>query len=178
VARERILAEPELFLKAQRQSPPPLTTHAAELERDLDLAVSLLERARRRLAQAMPEMNGRQREQAQCQIETARRALDRRREWERSWKPDILSQAQRTTILELGAQGVSHREIARVLQVSRLSVRKVLRSNSSRVPELHRAEKAEPYRQRILELLIACKEAVPSMARGAEGARPAAASPR
>lgn len=69
----------------------------------------------------------------------------------------MLSQAQRTTILELSAQGVSHREIARVLQVSRLSVRKVLRSNSIHVPELHRAEKAEPYRQRILELLIACK---------------------
>jgi len=69
----------------------------------------------------------------------------------------MLSQAQRTAILELSAQGVSHREIARVLQVSRLSVRKVLRSNSSHVPELHRAEKAEPYRQRILELLIACK---------------------
>jgi hypothetical protein len=44
-----------------------------------------------------------------------------------------------------------------VLQVSRLSVRKVLRSNSIHVPEIHRAEKAEPYRQRILELLIACK---------------------
>jgi transposase len=69
----------------------------------------------------------------------------------------MLSQSQRTAILELSAQGVSHREIARVLQVSRLSVRKVLRSNSSLVPELHRAEKAEPYRQRILELLIACK---------------------
>jgi transposase len=69
----------------------------------------------------------------------------------------MLSQMQRTAILELSAQGVSHREIARVLQVSRLSVRKVLRSNSSHVPEIHRAEKAEPYRQRILELLIACK---------------------
>ena len=69
----------------------------------------------------------------------------------------MLSQAQRTAILELSAQGVRHREIARVLQVSRLSVRKVLRSNSSHVPEIHRAEKAEPYRQRILELLIACK---------------------
>jgi len=77
VARERILAEPELFLKTQRQPPAPVTTHAAALERDLELAVASLERARRRLAQAMPEMDGRQREQAQCQIETARRALDR-----------------------------------------------------------------------------------------------------
>src|SRR3982751_614508 len=57
----------------------------------------------------------------------------------------MLSQSQRTTILELNASGVSRREIARVLRVSRLSVRKVLRSNSASVPEIHRAEKAEPY---------------------------------
>ena len=44
-----------------------------------------------------------------------------------------------------------------MLQVSRLSVRKVLRSNSTHVPEIQRAEKAEPYRQQILELLISCK---------------------
>src|SRR3954447_10054111 len=69
----------------------------------------------------------------------------------------MLSQSQRTTILELNASGVSRREIARVLRVSRLSVRKVLRSNSAAVPEIHRAEKADPYRQQILELSIACK---------------------
>ena len=50
----------------------------------------------------------------------------------------MLSQAQRTTILELQAQGVSKREIARVLGVSRVAVRKVLRSNSTALPELHR----------------------------------------
>jgi transposase len=33
----------------------------------------------------------------------------------------------------------------------------VLRSNSTQVPEIHRAEKAEPYRQQILELLGECK---------------------
>ena len=69
----------------------------------------------------------------------------------------MLSQAERTTILELKAKGVALREIARVLQVSRSSVRKVLRSNSTAVPEIERAEKAEPYRQRILELWAACK---------------------
>jgi transposase len=69
----------------------------------------------------------------------------------------MLSQAQRTTILELDAQGVSKREIARVLKVSRVAVRKVLRSNSTAVPELNRAEKAEPYRQQILELFGRCK---------------------
>jgi transposase len=69
----------------------------------------------------------------------------------------MLSQAQRTTILELQAQKVSLREMARVLNVSRLTVRKVLRSNSAQVPLLSRPEKAEPYRQQILELLPACK---------------------
>jgi hypothetical protein len=70
----------------------------------------------------------------------------------------MLSQAQRTAILELSAKGVGKREIARVLQLSRQSVRKVLRSNSTHVPEIQRAEKAEPYRSRILELFSACKE--------------------
>jgi transposase len=69
----------------------------------------------------------------------------------------MLTQAQRTTILELSTQGVGKREIARVLGVSRVAVRKVLRSNSSAVPELQRAEKAEPHRQQILELFDRCK---------------------
>src|SRR5580692_10045369 len=69
----------------------------------------------------------------------------------------MLSQAQRTTILELNTQHVSKREIARVLGISRVAVRKVLRSNSTTVPELHRAEKAEPHRQQILELFEQCK---------------------
>src|SRR5437667_173847 len=63
----------------------------------------------------------------------------------------MLSQAQRTTILELNTQGVSKREIARVLGISRVAVRKVLRSNSTALPELRRT-KAEPYRQQILDL--------------------------
>ena len=69
----------------------------------------------------------------------------------------MLSQSQRTTILELNASGIPAREIARVMKVSRLSVRRVLRSKSAAVPEIHRAEKAEPYRQQILELSIACR---------------------
>ena len=69
----------------------------------------------------------------------------------------MLSQAQRTTILELSTQGVSKREIARVMGISRVAVRKVLRSNSTAVPELQRAEKAEPHRQQILELYDKCK---------------------
>ena len=69
----------------------------------------------------------------------------------------MLSQAQRTTIVELNARQVSKREIARVMGISRVAVRKVLRSNSTTVPELHRVEKAEPHRQQILELFDRCK---------------------
>jgi len=69
----------------------------------------------------------------------------------------MLSQAQRTAILELSAKGVSKHEIAHVLRLSRLTVRKVLRSNSTNVPEIQRAEKAEPYREQILDLLTSCK---------------------
>ena len=69
----------------------------------------------------------------------------------------MLSQAQRATIIELASQGVSKREIGRMLRISRVAVRKVLRSQSIEVPELHRAEKAQPHRQQILELLAQCK---------------------
>ena len=69
----------------------------------------------------------------------------------------MLNQGQRTTILELHTQGVAKREIARLLGISRVAVRRVLRSNSATVPEVPRAEKAEPYRQQILELFDTCR---------------------
>jgi ParB family chromosome partitioning protein len=76
VVRERILAEPELFLKTQRQ-PPAVRAAAAALERDLEMAVAILRRAGRRLTEALPEMDGPRQEQAQRQIESARRELER-----------------------------------------------------------------------------------------------------
>jgi arsenate reductase-like glutaredoxin family protein len=69
----------------------------------------------------------------------------------------MVSQAQRTAILELSAKGVSKREIAQVLRLSRPTVRKVLRENSTNVPEIQQAEKAEPYREQLLERLTSCK---------------------
>ena len=69
----------------------------------------------------------------------------------------MLSQAQRATILQLHAQGVPKREIARLLQISRQSVRQVLTANSSAVPKIERKEMATPFRQQILELLPSCK---------------------
>lgn len=77
VVRERILAEPELFLKTQRPPPAQAATQAAGLQRDLEMADAILHRASRRLAEALPEMSGEQHQQARGKIESARRELDR-----------------------------------------------------------------------------------------------------
>ena len=69
----------------------------------------------------------------------------------------MLKQEQRAAILEMHRQGVSKHEIARVLKLSRHTVRKVLRANTSAVPPITRQEKAEPYRQQILDLLSQCE---------------------
>jgi ParB/RepB/Spo0J family partition protein len=77
VVRERILAEPELFLKTQRQ-PATATPKAVEqVERDLQMALAIVRRAGRKLSEALPEMNAAQREQTQREIESARRELNR-----------------------------------------------------------------------------------------------------
>jgi len=77
VVRERILGEPELFLKMRRQ--PAMATPAAveKMERDLEMALAILHRASRRLAEALPVMNGAQQEQTQSRLESARRELNR-----------------------------------------------------------------------------------------------------
>jgi ParB family transcriptional regulator, chromosome partitioning protein len=75
--RERILAEPELFLKTQRQPSAAPPAAAEQVERDLEMALAILHRAGRRLAEALPEMTGPQQKQAQGQIENARRELHR-----------------------------------------------------------------------------------------------------
>ena len=83
VVRARLLASPELFLKTQRQPPAaaasaqPAATQAAALERDLEMAVDIVERASRRLSEALAEMSGKQLDQAQHQIGQARRELER-----------------------------------------------------------------------------------------------------
>src|SRR6266496_4158626 len=76
VVRERILAEPELFLKTQRQ-PPSTEPAAMALDRDLEMAIAILRRASRRLAEALPDMDRGQQQQALGQIESARRELGR-----------------------------------------------------------------------------------------------------
>jgi ParB family chromosome partitioning protein len=76
VVRDRILAEPELFLKTQQQTLAGKPA-AVAVARELEMAIALLHRAGRRLAQALPEMDDRQQEQAQRQLESARREIDR-----------------------------------------------------------------------------------------------------
>src|SRR5450432_2392752 len=75
--RERILAEPELFLKTQRQTPPPATPAAEQVVRDLDMALAILRRVSKQLTEAMPGMNAGQQKQTQYTIESARRELNR-----------------------------------------------------------------------------------------------------
>jgi len=52
---------------------------------------------------------------------------------------------------------VGKRQIARALRVSRPVVKKVIRSASSVPPPIFRPEKAEPYRQEILDLYTSCQ---------------------
>jgi len=75
--RERILAQPELFLKTQRQPPATKPAPVEQVERDLEMALAILRRACRRLSEALPEMTGPQQKQAQSQIENARQELHR-----------------------------------------------------------------------------------------------------
>jgi len=75
--RERILAEPELFLKTQRQPAAAKPAAVEQVERDLDMVITILGRTGRRLAEALPEMTGPQQKQALGQIESARRELAR-----------------------------------------------------------------------------------------------------
>ena len=77
VVRERILSEPQLFLKTQRQPAGPAATEAAAIERDLDMAAAIVQRANRRLNVALGEMDGERLKQAQNKIEQARRDLGR-----------------------------------------------------------------------------------------------------
>lgn len=79
VVRQRVLEQPELFLKAQRQVPgpagPPPAAPAAELLRDLAMVVAIVNRASRRLGGAAVELDRPQWEEARRQIDRARAQL-------------------------------------------------------------------------------------------------------
>jgi len=69
--RQRILEEPQLFLRAQQQIQPQPLPLADELLRDLTMVVQITSRASRRLARAAPLMDSGQFEAAQRKIECA-----------------------------------------------------------------------------------------------------------
>ena len=76
--RQRLLDEPALFFKAQRQAEPKATAApAGELLRDLEMATAIVNRATRRLAGAAAEMDGQQRDAARRQIERLENQLRR-----------------------------------------------------------------------------------------------------
>lgn len=64
----------------------------------------------------------------------------------------MLDEATRMAILKLGEQGHGSRMIARTLGAARSTVRRVLSSGQAEVPPLERVERADPWRELILEL--------------------------
>jgi len=68
----------------------------------------------------------------------------------------VLTQEQRTAILELHDKGLGTRRIAEALKLSRGAVKKVIRSQRSEPAAIDRPQKAAPYRQEILELHHRC----------------------
>lgn len=69
----------------------------------------------------------------------------------------MLERSLRTAILELHGRQIGIRQIARTLKISRQAVRKVVASQSTQPPKILRPERAEPYRQQILELYASCR---------------------
>lgn len=69
----------------------------------------------------------------------------------------MLDHALRTAILKLHEAGHGTRAIARTLRVSRGAVKRVIGSRSANPPSISRAEKAEPYRQDIVDLFERCR---------------------
>jgi ParB family transcriptional regulator, chromosome partitioning protein len=76
--RQRILDEPELFFKTQRQEVKPSTTVGAELLRDLEMVAAIVNRTHRRLAGAAAmEVDRQQGDVARQQIARIEKQLQR-----------------------------------------------------------------------------------------------------
>jgi len=69
----------------------------------------------------------------------------------------MLDPPTRTTILKLHREGHAQRFIAQILGLARRTIQNVLRSGSEQPQPKPRAQKAEPYRERILELFQRCR---------------------
>lgn len=69
----------------------------------------------------------------------------------------MLDEPTRAAILRLRQEGHGTRAIAKALGISRGAVRDVLEDGTATVPDFTRGERAEPYREQILELIASCK---------------------
>lgn len=69
----------------------------------------------------------------------------------------MLDQNTRATILRLHESDLGTRAIARALKISRGAVRDVIADGGAAPPKIERPEKAEPYREQILDLYARCK---------------------
>jgi len=69
----------------------------------------------------------------------------------------VLDEKTRNTILTLAKKKISARHIAKLLKISRNSVQDVIASQSSQPKTISRPQKAEPYRDEVLELHALCQ---------------------
>lgn len=69
----------------------------------------------------------------------------------------MLDESTRNAVLKLHQQGHGRRAIAKALNISRASVRKVLRAGNAEVPPMQRAERASALETDIRELYARCK---------------------
>jgi len=69
----------------------------------------------------------------------------------------MLDLAQRTTILQMHKSGISVRQIARLLKISRGAVRRVIRSQTREPPKIPKTQRAEAHHETILELYNQCQ---------------------
>jgi len=68
----------------------------------------------------------------------------------------MLDESIRTAVLELHKKGFGARRIARALKISRGAVQAIIGSGDATAPRIVRPEKAEPYREQIVDLYGIC----------------------
>jgi hypothetical protein len=114
VIRERILSQPELFLKAQRRNEPPVSAGTgAELLRDLEMMSAIAHRAQRRVANAAAELDRHECQAAQQQLERIHsqlRRLEEKLRWEE--KPHVEPSTAEHDFRTAGAGDQQTRDLA------------------------------------------------------------------
>ena len=161
--RQRLLEQPQLFLKVQREAEPAVASPLQELLRDLEMVAAIAHRANRRLRKVHTEFEQLPQEPSELLRQSLALALQElqrlatRIPEARPGKEEHVESESTNRDSGTACTGSEETRDRAGVGISRLTVRKVLRSNSTQVPALQRAEKTEPYRQQILELLPRCK---------------------